>query len=45
MRLIGKAEDLKDSRILEEDLDRDRRQLSRLEELSIIFFKEGMNPV
>ena len=45
MRLTGKAEDLKDAQIVEESLDRDRRQRSRMEELRIIFFKEGMNPV
>ncbi len=45
MRLIGKAEDLKDSRIAEEDLDNDRRQRSRMEEIRMIFFKEGPNPV
>lgn len=45
MRLIGKTEDLKDSQIEEESLHCDTRQRSRLEELKIIFFKEGPNPV
>ncbi len=44
MRLTGKTDDLKDPRIAEESLHCDTRQRSRLEELRIIFFKEGMNP-
>jgi len=41
MRLTGKAEDLQDSRIIQEGPDRDRRQRLRMEEARIVFFKEG----
>ncbi len=36
MRLFGKAEDLKDSPIIQKDLDRDRRQRLRMEEARMI---------
>lgn len=41
MRLTAKAGDLKDSEIIKEDRDRTLRQRSRMEELRMIFFKEG----
>lgn len=41
MRLTAKAEDLKDSEIIKEDRDRITRQRSRMEELRMVFFKEG----
>ncbi len=40
MRVIAKTEDLKDSQIVEESRDRDRRQRSRMDEIRVIFFKE-----
>ncbi len=40
IRLTAKTENLKDSEIIKEDLERTGRQRSRLEELRIIFFKE-----
>ncbi len=41
MRLFGKAEDLRDSPIIQKDLDRTTRQRLRMEEVRMIFFKEG----
>ena len=41
MRLTAKAEDLKDSRTVKESQHCDTRQRSRLEEIRMIFFKEG----
>lgn len=40
MRVIAKTENLKESQIVEESRDRDRRQRSRMEEIRIAFFKE-----
>jgi len=42
MRLTAKADDLKDSEIVKEDRNSIQRQRSRMEELRIIFFKEGV---
>jgi ElaB/YqjD/DUF883 family membrane-anchored ribosome-binding protein len=44
MRLTARAEDLKDSHFVEESHHYDTRQRSRMDELRIIFFKEGVNP-
>lgn len=41
MRLTGRAEDLQDSGLIQENADRDRRQRLRMEEARIIFLKEG----
>jgi hypothetical protein len=43
IRLTAKAEDLKDSSFVEESLNRDTRQRSRMEEIRMIFFKEGVS--
>jgi hypothetical protein len=42
IRLTAKAEDLKDSSFVEESLNRPTRQRSRMEEIRMIFFKEGV---
>ncbi len=42
MRLTARAEDLKDSSFVEESAHRDTRQRSRMEEIRMIFFKEGV---
>lgn len=43
MRLTARAEDLKDSSFVEESLNRATRQRSRMEEIRMIFFKEGVS--
>ncbi|MCX6677392.1 MAG: hypothetical protein NTU95_05545 [Methanothrix sp.] len=45
IRLTAKTDDFKDSEIVKEDSDRGQRQRSRMEELRIIFFKEGVSRV
>jgi hypothetical protein len=42
MRLTAKADDLRHSDIIKYDRDRAQRQRSKMEELRIIFFKEGV---
>jgi len=42
MRLTARAEDLKDPVFVDESLHRDTRQRSRMEEIRMIFFKEGV---
>jgi hypothetical protein len=42
MRLTAKADDLKHSDIIKDDRDQAQRQRSRMEELRVIFFKEGV---
>ncbi len=41
MRLTAKVEDLDGSEAAKEDLSHDQRQRSRMDELRIVFFKEG----
>ncbi|OPX77224.1 MAG: hypothetical protein A4E44_00155 [Methanosaeta sp. PtaB.Bin018] len=42
MRLTARAEDLKDTSFVEESVHRANRQRSRMEEIRMIFFKEGV---
>lgn len=44
MRLTARAGDLKDPQIAEEPLDCANWQRSKLDEIGIIFFKQGVNP-